>query len=158
LAGALHLGFITDLLAKPIRYGYMNGIALTVLVSQLPKLFGFSVPGERLFERARGFVSGVLAGQANWAALGLGVGTQLIILFLKRFVRTPGVLIAVGIATIAVGWLDLATRFNVGVLGELPRGLPTMLIPTLSLGEIRALAASALAITAVSFADTSVLS
>ena len=39
------LGFVTELLSKPIRYGYMNGIALTVLISQLPKMFGFSVEG-----------------------------------------------------------------------------------------------------------------
>src|SRR5499433_2120615 len=62
VAGLLRLGFVTDLLAKPIRYGYMNGIALTVLVSQLPKLFGFSVKGDGLIERAAGFLSGVLAG------------------------------------------------------------------------------------------------
>ncbi|HVK99662.1 MAG TPA: SulP family inorganic anion transporter, partial [Dongiaceae bacterium] len=46
VAGLLRLGFITELLSKPIRYGYMNGIALTVLISQIPKLFGISVPGE----------------------------------------------------------------------------------------------------------------
>ena len=46
LAGVLRLGFVTELFSKPIRYGYMNGIALTVLISQLPKLFGFSVDGE----------------------------------------------------------------------------------------------------------------
>src|SRR5262245_60008506 len=69
IAGLLRLGFITDLLAKPIRYGYMNGIALTVLVSQLPKMFGFSVKGEGLIERIGGFVSGVLAGRTNVAAL-----------------------------------------------------------------------------------------
>src|SRR5215475_7327196 len=43
LAGVLRLGFVTELLSKPIRYGYMNGIALTVLISQLPKLFGVSI-------------------------------------------------------------------------------------------------------------------
>src|SRR6478672_3287909 len=46
LFGAARLGFITELLSKPIRYGYMNGIALTVLISQLPKLFGFSIEGD----------------------------------------------------------------------------------------------------------------
>ena len=46
LAGVLRLGFITELLSKPIRYGYMNGIALTVLISQLPKLFGFSIESD----------------------------------------------------------------------------------------------------------------
>ena len=46
LAGVARLGFVTELLSKPIRYGYMNGIALTVLISQLPKLFGFSIEGD----------------------------------------------------------------------------------------------------------------
>jgi len=157
VAGALRLGFITDLLAKPIRYGYMNGIALTVLISQLPKLFGFSIKSERLYERVGELVSGIFSGKANWVALAVGGGTLLVILSLKRFVRTPGVLIAVGGATIAVGLFNLS-RYGVGVLGELPRGLPTPSIPLLSLDEIGALSAAALAITVVSFADTSVLS
>ena len=46
LAGLARLGFVTELLSKPIRYGYMNGIALTVLISQLPKLFGFSIESD----------------------------------------------------------------------------------------------------------------
>ena len=46
LAGVARLGFVTELLSKPIRYGYMNGIALTVLISQLPKLFGFSIESD----------------------------------------------------------------------------------------------------------------
>ena len=157
VAGALRLGFITDLLAKPIRYGYMNGIALTVLISQLPKLFGFSIKSERLYERVGELVSGIFSGKANWVAFAVGAGTLLVILALKRFVRTPGVLIAVGGATIAVGLFNLS-RYGVGVLGELPRGLPTPSIPLLSLDEIGALSAAALAITVVSFADTSVLS
>src|SRR5678816_4177212 len=108
VAGALRLGFITDLLAKPIRYGYMNGIALTVLISQLPKLFGFSIKSERLYERVGELVSGIFSGKANWVAFAVGAGTLLVILALKRFVRTPGVLIAVGGATIAVGLFNLS--------------------------------------------------
>src|SRR5262245_62501818 len=158
IAGLLRLGFITDLLAKPIRYGYMNGIALTVLVSQLPKLFGFSVKGDGLIERITGFVSGVASGKTNGVTLVLGGSTLLLILFLKRFLRLPGILVAVVGATLAVAWLDLSTRFGVGVLGELPRGLPTLSIPILGLKEIGALSTAALAIAVVSFADTSVLS
>jgi high affinity sulfate transporter 1 len=157
-AGLFRLGFITDLLAKSIRYGYMNGIALTVLVSQLPKLFGFSVKSDRLIMRIAQFVSGVWSGKTNGIALALGGGTLLAILLLKRFVRVPGVLLAVGGATLVVGWLDLSTRFGIGVLGELPRGLPAFAIPVLSLKDIGALASAALAIAVVSFADTSVLS
>jgi high affinity sulfate transporter 1 len=157
-AGALRLGFVTDLLAKPIRYGYMNGIALTVLVSQMPKLFGFSVTGEGLIERIAGFAGGVFAGQTNLVALALGGSTLALILLLKRFLKIPAVLLAVGGATAAVAWLDLSNRFGVGVLGELPRGLPAFSIPILGLDEIRKLVPAAVAIAVISFADTSVLS
>ena len=73
-AGAARLGFVTELLSKPIRYGYMNGIAVTVLVSQLPTLFGFSAGGEGLPDASRAFVDGMLDGKANGVALALGAG------------------------------------------------------------------------------------
>ncbi len=157
-AGLLRLGFITDLLAKPIRYGYMNGIALTVLVSQLPKLFGFSVKADGLVDRITGLVSGLRFGQANGTALAVGGSTLLAILLLKRFLRIPGLLIAVGGATLAVAWLDLSRRYGLATLGDLPRGLPALSIPVLAPKDIGALGAAALAIAVVSFADTSVLS
>src|SRR6476661_844082 len=75
LAGIARLGFVTELLSKPIRYGYMNGIALTVLISQLPKLFGFSIEGEGPLRRIWAFVQAVLAGETNWAALAVGAAT-----------------------------------------------------------------------------------
>jgi high affinity sulfate transporter 1 len=158
VAGLLRLGFITDLLAKPIRYGYMNGIALTVLVSQLPKMFGFSVKGDAFAERIAGFASGVLSGKTNWITLTVGVGTLLVILLLRRLLKFPGVLIAVAGATIAVAWLDLSSRFGVAIIGALPQGLPSFSLPALSLHEIGNLSTAALAIAVVSFADTSVLS
>jgi high affinity sulfate transporter 1 len=157
-AGLLRLGFITDLLAKPIRYGYMNGIALTVLVSQLPKLFGFSVEGDGFIERVSGLASGVVGGEANWITVALGAGTLLVVLSLKRFLKVPGVLLAVSGATLAVGLFDLSTRFGVAVLGPLPQGLPAFAVPIVSLDEVGALATAAIAIAVVSFADTSVLS
>ena len=158
VAGLLKLGFITDLLAKPIRYGYMNGIALTVLVSQLPKMFGIKVESDGLFARVAELGSAVAAGRTNAAALALGVGALVVILLLKRFLRVPGVLFAVGGATLAVVWFDLSARFGVSVLGEMPQGLPTFALPVLSWKEIGALWPPALAIAVVSFADTSVLS
>ena len=156
--GLLRLGFITDLLAKPIRYGYMNGIALTVLVSQLPKLLGFPVKAEGLIGRIGEFGAGVLSGKTNLAALAVGGSCLIVILVLKRFLRVPGVLLAVGGATLAVGWLGLASRAGVQVLGELPRGLPALTIPLLGLKEIGQLSTAAIAIAVVSFADTTVLS
>ena len=64
-AGVARLGFVTELLSKPIRYGYMNGIALTVILSQLPKLLGFSVPSDGPLRQAWATADGVLAGQTN---------------------------------------------------------------------------------------------
>jgi MFS superfamily sulfate permease-like transporter len=96
-AGLLRFGFITDVLSKPVRYGYMNGIALTVLVGQLPKLFGFSVDADSLVEEVGGFVEGVGAGDTNRVALLIGILSLLVILGCKRWLpRIPGVLVAVG--------------------------------------------------------------
>src|SRR5208337_4828848 len=82
-AGSTRLGFVTELLSKPIRYGYMNGIALTVLLSQLPRLFGFSVRAEGPLRQIWAFASGVLAGKTNVAALIVGASALTTILLLK---------------------------------------------------------------------------
>src|SRR5262245_50749789 len=73
LAGLLKLGFVTELLSKPIRYGYMNGIALTVLISQLPKLLGFSIDSTGPLRNLVRIGEGVLGGQANWTSFAVGV-------------------------------------------------------------------------------------
>src|SRR6202790_5480470 len=75
LAGIGRLGFVTELLSKPIRYGYMNGIALTVLISQLPKLFGFSIEGDGPLRKLWAIAEAVLGGRANWTAFAVGAGT-----------------------------------------------------------------------------------
>src|SRR5215212_10327456 len=96
LAGILKLGFITDLLSKPVRYGYVNGIALTVIFGQLPKLFGFSIDATGLIPEVRAFIDGVRNGQTNQTALLIGVASLVVILGCKRFVpKVPGVLVAV---------------------------------------------------------------
>src|ERR1700752_3590225 len=77
--GLARLGFITDLLSKPIRYGYMNGIALTVLLSQIPKLFGFSVSANGPLRQIWGIAAKVLAGSTNLVALAIGAGTLALI-------------------------------------------------------------------------------
>jgi len=158
LAGLLRLGFVTELLSKPIRYGYMNGIALTVLISQLPKAFGVSIdragPLRDLWQVARS----VLAGQVNGATFAVGAGTLAVILVLKRFKRIPGILIAVVGATIAVGSLDLGATAGVKVLGSLPQGLPSFAVPWIGLADLGAVVIGGCAVALVSFADTSVLS
>jgi high affinity sulfate transporter 1 len=158
LAGLAHLGFITELLSKPIRYGYMNGIALTVLVGQLPKLFGFSVDGNGALAEAVAFIQGVLAGQTNWVSLLVGGAALVFILATKRYRRFPGTLVAVVGATVVSGAYDLASRAGLSVLGPLPQGLPSFTVPAVQIQDIGPLLVGAIAIAVVSFADTSVLS
>ena len=157
-AGLARLGFITELLSKPIRYGYMNGIALTVLLSQVPKLFGFSVSANGPLRQAWGIVAKVLAGSTNVVALAIGAGTLALILVLKRWPRVPGILIGVVAATIVVAAFDLAARAGVSVLGPLPRGLPSPRLPFVHVSDPVAVLLGGLAVALVSFADTSVLS
>ena len=107
-AGLARLGFITELLSKPIRYGYMNGIALTVLLSQVPKLLGFSATANGPVRQAWGIVGNVLRGNTNPMALAIGASTLALILLLKRWPRVPGILIAVVAATVVVAAFGLA--------------------------------------------------
>lgn len=157
-AGVARLGFITDLLSKPIRYGYMNGIALTVLLSQVPKLLGFSVNAKGPLRQAWGIIEKVLAGNTNIMALMIGAATLALILFLKRQPRVPGILIAVVVATVIVAAFHLETRAGVSVLGSLPRGLPQPRLPLVDMDDLLPILKGGLAVALVSFADTSVLS
>lgn len=158
LAGLAKLGFVTELLSKPIRYGYMNGIALTVLISQLPKMLGFSAEGEGPLRKLSAIARAALEGKTNWVAFAVGAGTLAVILLLKGSKRLPGVLIAVVAATIVVGGLHLAERAGVSVLGQIPGGLPGFAIPWIPASDIVPVLIGGGAVALVSFADTSVLS
>ncbi|MBR0915648.1 SulP family inorganic anion transporter [Bradyrhizobium japonicum] len=158
LAGVARLGFITELLSKPIRYGYMNGIALTVLISQLPKLFGFSIESEGPLRSLWAIVSAILGGQINWVAFAIGLATLIVILLLRNNRRVPGLLIAVVGATLVVGVLDLGTQYGVKVLGPLPQGLPGFVVPWITSSDLVPVLIGGCAVAMVSFADTSVLS
>jgi high affinity sulfate transporter 1 len=158
LAGVGRLGFVTDLLSKPIRYGYMNGIALTVLISQVPKLLGFSIENEGPLRGMWEIATSVLNGKTNWIAFAIGAGTLAVILLLKKSERVPGILIAVVGATLISGIFDLENGANIAVLGPLPQGLPGFAIPWITAADIVPIAIGGCAVAVVSFADTSVLS
>ena len=158
LAGIARLGFVTELLSKPIRYGYMNGIALTVLISQLPKFFGFSIESEGPLRSLWAIAGAILEGRTNWVAFGIGLGTLMVILLLKDNKRLPGILIAVVGATAVVAALDLGNRYGVKVLGPLPQGLPGFAVPSIGYSDLFPVFIGGCAIALVSFADTSVLS
>ncbi len=157
-AGLGRLGFVTELLSKPIRYGYMNGIALTVLLSQLPKLFGFKIEATGPLRQIWAFGRAVFEGRTNAWALAVGIGTVAIILLLQRRPRAPAVLVGVVVATLVAWALDLGERAGVSVLGVLPQGLPSPALPLIGLDDVASVVVGGLAVAMVSFADTSVLS
>jgi high affinity sulfate transporter 1 len=155
--GLLRLGFITELLSKPIRYGYMNGIALTVLISQLPKLFAISLEESGPLRDVVGLVQAIAAGRSNWYSFAVGAGSLALILLLKRFEKLPGILIAVIVATLCVMVFHLDS-LGVKVLGKIPQGLPSFALPWVGDADLVKILLGGCAVALISFADTSVLS
>ncbi len=154
LAGVLRLGFVADLLSKPTQIGYMNGLALTILVSQLPKLFGFSVDADGLIDEAVAFGQAVQGGETVGAALAVGLVCLVLIIVLQRLWPIfPSVLAAVVLAIVAVAVFDLEDR-GVALVGELPSGFPPFTLPTVPFGDLAMLFAGALGISLVSLTDT----
>ena len=156
IVGLARLGFITELLSKPIRYGYMNGIAIAVLLAQIPKLLGFSIDSDGPLRDLTAIVRGVIDGKANEIAFMVGAGTLALIFLFKRFPRVPGILLAVVAATLVVAGFNLSEQ--VSVLGTLPQGLPAFTIPWIRQEDLVPVLIGGCAVAMVSFADTSVLS
>ena len=113
LVGIANLGFVADLLSKPTMIGYMNGLALTILVGQLPKLFGFSIDADGFFPELKAFVRGVANGETVGAALVMGVFGLIVILALGRLLpKVPAILVAVVLSVLAAGLFDDHYRFD----------------------------------------------
>ncbi|HEY7705130.1 MAG TPA: SulP family inorganic anion transporter [Acidimicrobiia bacterium] len=158
LAGVVRAGTIAELLSRPVRVGLINGIALLVLVSQLPKLFGFSIPPMGFVDGIVAFRDGLADGQTVPGSLLLGVGSILVIVACQRWwPKVPGVLVAVVAATAVCQLLGL-DESGVALVGPLPSGVPVPSWPALSWDQYLALGGGALAVALVTFADTSALS
>ncbi|MFL5965458.1 MAG: SulP family inorganic anion transporter [Gaiellaceae bacterium] len=154
LGGVLKLGFVADLLSKPTMLGYMNGLALTILIGQLPKLFGFSTDATGFLKETRAFVRGVVDGKTVGAALATGVFALLAIVVLQRFVpKVPAVLAAVVLSIVGTSVFDLA-HHGVQLVGTLPQGFPPLTVPRIGLSDLALLVGGALAIAVVTLADT----
>ncbi|MFZ0090703.1 MAG: sulfate permease [Solirubrobacteraceae bacterium] len=152
-AGIAKLGFVADLLSKPTQIGYMNGLALTILIGQLPKLFGFSTDANGLINEAKAFVNGLAAGETVSAAVAVGVLSLALILVLGRWLpRIPGVLVAVVAAIAASAAFDLA-HHGVSLVGTLPKGFPPLTVPN-PISDLPLLVAGALGIALVALTDT----
>jgi high affinity sulfate transporter 1 len=154
VAGIARLGFVADLISKPTILGYMNGLAVTILVSQLPKLFGFSIEGDNFLDDVTGFVEGLADGETVAASLAIGLFGLILIVVLQRWLpKVPGVLLAVVLSTVAAGILELADH-GVSLVGELPQGFPPFTLPDVGFSDIGLLFGGALGIALVSLTDT----
>jgi high affinity sulfate transporter 1 len=154
LAAVAKLGFIADLLSKPTMIGYMNGLALTILIGQLPKLLGFSVDAQGPIAELVATVKGIANGDVVPAAAVLGIAGVALILLLNRWLpAVPSVLVMVVLAIAAAAVFDLADR-GVDLVGTLPKGFPPLTIPDVKASDLGVLFAGALGISLVSLADT----
>jgi high affinity sulfate transporter 1 len=154
-AGVLRLGFVTELLSRPARLGYLAGIALTIVIGQLPQMLGFTIEADGLVDEARSIADAAAAGDVDPTTAAIGVGALVALLALGAWApRLPAALVVVVGGIAAVVLLDLA----VATIGPLPRGLPSFVLPTASFDVLPEVIAGAFAIALVATADTSVLS
>jgi high affinity sulfate transporter 1 len=154
LASVAKLGFIADLISKPTMIGYINGLAVTILVGQLPKLFGFKVDADGFIGEVAGFAKGLANGEAVAAAAVVGIAGIVVILVLQRWLpKVPAVLIMVVLAIASTTVFSLADH-GVSLVGVLPKGFPPLTIPHIGLSDLGPLFAGAAGIVVVSLADT----
>ena len=151
--GVGKLGFVADLLSSEVQVGYMNGLAIVIIVGQLPKLSGFSTDADTFVEEVREFVTNF--DQRDGTALGVGLSTLAVLLVLPRVTRAiPAVLVAVVGAIVVTAAFDL----DIATVGTLPEGLPTPAVPWTEIGDVVPLLVAAVGITLVSLTDTIALS
>ena len=146
------LGFVADLLSKEVQVGYMNGLAITIIVGQLPKLFGFSTSADSFLKEVRVFFEGL--DQTDSTTLLVGLAVLALLLVLPRITRrVPAVLVAVVAATAASALLELSSH-GVSTVGALPQGVPSPSLPWTNAGDVGPLLVAAVGITLVSLTDT----
>jgi high affinity sulfate transporter 1 len=151
-AGLARMGFVADLISKPVRVGYLAGLALTIFIGQLPKLFGYSVDADGLIQELVVFLQNLE--QTNPWTLAVGLLCLIIVLVLKHWApRLPGVLIAVVVSIAAVRVFDLAAK-GVATVGMLPQGFPLPSFPGVELSALPLLIATAFGISLVAVGDT----
>jgi high affinity sulfate transporter 1 len=151
LGGLLRLGFLADLLSRPVLVGYMTGVAVIMIGGQLGKVTGVAVEGDEFIDQVRSFVAGV--GGAHWPTVALATAVLVMLLAIGRVApKFPGALVAVLAATAAVVVFALETR-GIRVVGEIPAGLPTPSVPMLPAAELLAMLIPAAGIAVVAFSD-----
>ncbi|NGO47316.1 SulP family inorganic anion transporter [Streptomyces ureilyticus] len=149
-AWALRLGFVADLLSRPVLIGYLAGVALIMIGDQLPKLTGVDTTGSAFFPQLWSFVRHL--GQAHGATVLFTAVTLAFLFTVARFLRmVPGPLLAVVLGTAAVAAFDLDDRYGIKVIGDVPAGLPAVALPDLT--ELPHLVLPALGVLLVAYTD-----
>ncbi|MDX3696790.1 sulfate permease [Streptomyces europaeiscabiei] len=150
VARVVRLGFLADLLSRPVLVGYLAGVAFIMMVDQLPKLTGVRTTGTEFFAQLWSFVSHLTDAHLPTVVFSAAV---LVFLFVTaRYVRAvPGPLLAVVLGTAAVSVFDLDDRYGLKVIGDVPSGLPGFAVPDLS--ELPHLVLPALGVLLVAYTD-----
>lgn len=151
VAGLCRLGFLADLLSRPVLIGYMTGVAVIMIGGQLGKITGVDVTGDEFIDQVRSFVTGISSVHVPTVVLSAGVLALLLVLH-RISPRFPGPLVAVLAAT-AVVWLLSLEDNAIRVVGSIPAGLPDPTVPTVAMTELLALVIPALGIAVVAFSD-----
>jgi len=151
LAGLLKLGFVANFISEPVLKGFIIGLALTIIVGQLPKLFGIEGGEGNFFEKLSAWINGL--GETDLGTLVVGLISLAIVLLLRAYwPAIPGPLVAVFFGIGAVMLLDLAER-GVAIVGAIEPGLPALGLPDGSAGDYLALAPAAVGVMLVGFAE-----
>jgi high affinity sulfate transporter 1 len=148
-AGVLRLGFVANFLSIPILTGYLNGIALMIVLGQMKGLLGYSGTEREFFLQLAEL--GEKLGQIHYPTAILGLALIVTLVLLRRWLpRIPGALVVVIIGIVAVVALDL-TQDNVAVLGHVPAGLPTFHFAIFDLDTYRQIFADSAGLVLISF-------
>jgi MFS superfamily sulfate permease-like transporter len=151
-AGIFRLGWIADLLSIPVTTGFLAGISVHILMSQLPEVLGVAPPGGPMLQRLATLASHL--GETNFLTLGIGLGVLAIIAVSERIdARIPGALIALALASAAVALFGLESR-GVSVLGAVSAAMPAPAVPAISLGRLPGLVSLSLIISIVVMVQT----
>jgi SulP family sulfate permease len=151
VAGLLRLGFLSNFISEPVMKGFIIGIALTILVGQLPKLFGVERGEGAFFEKAWDLLAHL--GGTSLTTFGVGLASLAVVLGLKRFLpAVPGSLVAVALALVAVKLFEL-DQHGVGIIGSIESGLPAAGLPEVAFGDYGRLAGSGVGVMLVGFAE-----
>ena len=150
-ASLLRLGAMADFLSKPILVGFLNGIAISILLGQIGKLFGFPIKAGGIVPRLLEFVSRL--GQTHLPSLAVGLFTFGVLLAVGRYLpKLPSALAGMVLAAVACAIFHLDTT-GTAVLGKLPQGLPPLRWPSVPAGYLSELLAKAAGLALVLFSS-----